>query len=94
MILFGRDGWRCAVPACSARRKLHDHHIVFRSRGGDNARTNRVALCAAHHQHGLHGGGSIRAWGHAPDGIHWELGTRQEGPPLRTLIGDHYVNVA
>jgi len=41
-----------------------------------------------------HGGGSIRAWGHAPDGIHWELGTRQEGPPLRTLIGDHYVNVA
>ena len=45
--IFARDGWRCAVPACSARRNLHDHHIVFRSRGGDNARDNRVAHTAA-----------------------------------------------
>ncbi len=59
--IFARDGWRCAVPTCSARRNLHDHHIVFRSRGGENARDNRVAICAAHHQHGLHGGGYIRA---------------------------------
>ncbi len=90
--VFARDGWRCGVPTCSARRSLHDHHIVFRSRGGDNRRTNRVALCAAHHQHGLHGGGYIRAWREAPDRIHWELGTRPGAAPLLTIIGDRYVS--
>ena len=90
--VFARDGWRCGIPTCSARRSLHDHHIVFRSRGGDNDRTNRVALCAAHHQHELHGGGYIRAWGKAPDGIHWELGIRRDAAPLLTLIGDRYVS--
>jgi len=34
--VFARDGWRCGIPTCSARRSLHNHHIVFRSRGGDN----------------------------------------------------------
>jgi len=90
--VFARDGWRCGIPTCGARRNLHDHHIIFRSRGGDNRRTNRVALCAAHHQHGLHGGGCIRAWGEAPAGIHWELGTRRDGAPLLTLIGDRYID--
>ncbi len=90
--IFAREGWRCAVPACSARKNLHDHHIVFRSRAGGNTRDNRVAICAAHHQHGVHGGGYVRAWGEAPDDIHWELGVRRDGPPLLTLIGDRYVN--
>ena len=90
--IFARDGWRCAVPTCSSRRNLHDHHIVFRSRCGNNARDNRVAICAAHHQHGLHGGGYIRAWGEAPDGIRWELGIRPDASPLLTLIGDRYVS--
>ena len=49
--VFARDGWRCAVPACSSRRNLHDHHVLFRSRGGDNARDNRVTVCSAHHLH-------------------------------------------
>src|SRR5207245_1616073 len=30
--VFERDRWRCAVPACTSRRNLHDHHILFRSR--------------------------------------------------------------
>src|SRR6185436_18850232 len=60
--VFERDGWRCAVPACSARRALHDHHVVFRSQGGDNARDNRVTVCAAHHLHGIHEG-RVRARG-------------------------------
>jgi len=92
--IFAREGWRCAVPACSSRRNLHDHHIIFRSRCGGNARDNRVAICAAHHQHGLHGGGYVRAWGDAPDGIHWELGTRADAPPLLTLLGDRYVSAS
>src|SRR5439155_1211613 len=46
--IFERDGWRCAVPACTARASLRDHHVIYRSHGGDNARDNRVAICAAH----------------------------------------------
>jgi hypothetical protein len=85
--IFARDGWRCAVPACSARRNLHDHHLIHRGRGGGNERTNRVAVCAAHHLHGLHRG-VIRAWGSAPDDVHWELGVRHMAPPLLTCVGD------
>jgi hypothetical protein len=92
VVISVRDGWRCAVPACSSRRNLHDHHVMFRSRGGGNQRDNCIAICAAHHQHGLHGGGYVRAWGEAPDGIHWELGIRQHASPLLTLIGDRYVS--
>ena len=87
--VFERDRWRCAVPACTSRRNLHDHHILFRSRGGDNARDNRVAVCAAHHLHGIHAG-RVRAWGTAPDGITWELGTRPRRPALLRLEGDRY----
>jgi hypothetical protein len=87
--VFARDGWRCAVPACGSRRNLHDHHIIYRSRGGDNARDNRVSVCAAHHLHGVHVG-RMRAWGVAPDRIHWELGVRRDRPPLLRLVGERY----
>jgi hypothetical protein len=89
--IFERDGWRCAVPACSARKNLHDHHIRFCSRGGDNARTNRITVCAGHHLHGIHEG-HVHAWGKAPDGINWALGVRPGHPPLLDLIGDRYVD--
>jgi len=85
--IFARDGWRCRVPACSSRRNLHDHHVVYRSRGGGNERANRVAVCAAHHLHGIHPG-VIQAWGLAPHDIHWELGVRWGAPPLLTYVGD------
>ena len=85
--IFERDGWRCAVPGCSSRRNLHDHHVVFRSKGGDNARDNRVTVCASHHLHGIHEG-CIRAYGRAPDEISWELGCRRGETPLMRLRGD------
>ena len=89
--VFARDGWRCAVPGCRSRRNLHDHHVMFRSHGGDNARDNRVAVCAAHHLHGLHSG-RIRARGRAPREIVWELGCRWNGAePLARLMGDRYL---
>ena len=88
--VFARDGWRCTVPACSSRRNLHDHHVLFRSRGGDNTRTNRITVCAAHHLHGIHAG-VVRAWGEAPDGITWELGIRSgQEPLLRFSAGEVY----
>jgi hypothetical protein len=88
--VFERDGWRCAVPGCTARRNLHDHHLLFRSRGGGNARNNRIALCAWHHLHGIHGG-VIRAWGRAPDAVRWDLGVDTSRPPLLRTLGDRYL---
>jgi hypothetical protein len=85
--IFARDGWRCAVPGCSARRNLHDHHLHYRSRGGGNARANRIAVCASHHLHGIHSG-AVRAWGTAPRDVHWQLGVRSGGPPLLMYVGD------
>lgn len=88
--IFERDVWRCAVPACSSRRNLHDHHLVFRSRGGANAQQNRIAVCVAHYNHGIHAA-VIRASGTAPRSVLWELGLRSNAPPLLTCLGDRYV---
>jgi hypothetical protein len=88
--VFARDGWRCAVPACSSRRNLHDHHIVFRSQGGGNERDNRVSVCAWHHLRGLHAG-RVRAWGRAPHDVTWEVGVGLGHPPLFRARGDYYV---
>ncbi|MEO6027681.1 MAG: HNH endonuclease signature motif containing protein [Candidatus Binatia bacterium] len=87
--VFARDGWRCTVPACSSRRNLHDHHLRFRSRGGDNARDNRTTVCAAHHLHGIHDG-TIQASGTAPYAIEWQLGVRARTTPFLTFVGDRY----
>ena len=90
--VFERDGWRCAVPACSARSSLHDHHVVYRSRGGDNRRDNRVAICAAHHLRGIHHF-RIRVSGRAPDDLTWEIGCRGPArPPLFRTHGDRYLD--
>jgi len=87
--VFARDRWRCAVPVCTARRQLHDHHVVFRSRGGGNGRENRVTLCAWHHLRGVHAG-RVRAEGEAPDGITWEIGVRPGRRALLRLVGERY----
>ena len=87
--VFARDGWRCAVPVCTARRNLHDHHLVFRSRGGGNGRENRLTLCVWHHLRGVHAG-RIRAEGEAPDAVSWEIGVRTGRRPLLRLIGERY----
>jgi hypothetical protein len=87
--IFARDGWRCAVPVCTARQQLHDHHLVFRSRGGGNERENRITLCAWHHLRGVHAG-RVRAEGEAPDAITWEIGVRAGRRPLLRLAGERY----
>ncbi len=70
---FGRDGWRCTVPGCSARRNLQSHHIVFRSAGGVSEAWNRTTLCAFHHLRGVHEG-RVGVRGRAPDELTYELG--------------------
>jgi hypothetical protein len=88
--IFERDGWRCAVPACTARSSLHDHHVLYRSRGGANGRDNRVAICAAHHLNGIHRF-RIRVSGVAPHDLTWEIGLRTGRPPLLRTHGDRYL---
>ncbi|RMF20604.1 MAG: HNH endonuclease [Deltaproteobacteria bacterium] len=88
--MFERDGWRCAVPGCSARGNLQDHHLRYRSQGGDNSLDNRIALCVWHHQHGIHDG-VVSARGQAPDDIYWKLGVRADGGALLELRGETYV---
>ena len=85
--IFARDGWRCTVPGCSSRCGLHDHHLLYRSRGGGNEPTNRTAVCAAHHLHGIHTS-TICAWGTAPQNVHWHLGIGWTGRPLLAYVGD------
>jgi hypothetical protein len=83
-----RDGYRCAVPGCTSRRGLHDHHLQFRSAGGSDAPDNRLTLCAFHHQRCLHAG-LLRVRGRAPDGLVFELGVRPGASPLvRYRSGD------
>jgi hypothetical protein len=80
---FERDGWLCRVPGCSSMQNLQDHHIVFRSRGGSDDLTNRVAVCAFHHLRGIHAQ-RIRCVGRAPDGLTWQIGVRPDAAPLAT----------
>jgi len=79
--VFERDGWRCQFPGCSSLRNLHGHHIRFRSAGGDDDLSNLVALCAWHHQRGVHAR-IVRVTGRAPGKLRFELGVRREGRPL------------
>ncbi|HYC00908.1 MAG TPA: HNH endonuclease signature motif containing protein [Candidatus Limnocylindrales bacterium] len=87
--IFARDGWRCSVPGCTARAQLHDHHVIFRSLRGPDDPWNRVAVCLWHHQRGLHGY-VIRASGHAPDDLVWQIGFKPDGTPILQLRGDYY----
>jgi hypothetical protein len=74
--IYVRDGWRCTAPGCTSRRNLEDHHLRYRSRGGDDDPANRVCLCRFHHQRGEHGGlASCR--GQAPIEVLWRLGRRE-----------------
>jgi hypothetical protein len=62
-----RDDFRCQVPGCS-RGAQHLHHIIWRCRGGRNHQRNLLALCALHHQRGVHQGQLVIS-GEAPDNV-------------------------
>ncbi len=81
--VYVRDGWRCTAPGCMSRRNLEDHHLLYRSRGGSDALSNRTCLCRFHHQRGEHGE-LASCGGTAPLGIVWRLG--------RSELGEWYSN--
>ena len=52
--VVARDGYQCYFnKRCS--KKLHVHHIIFRSNGGSSAPSNLITLCEKHHDQ-LHQG--------------------------------------
>ncbi len=73
---FTRDGYRCTVPGCTARRNLQSHHIRFRSASGPDVAWNRTTLCAVHHLRGVHAR-NLAIRGLAPDGLVYTLGVRR-----------------
>ncbi|HEY5944714.1 MAG TPA: HNH endonuclease signature motif containing protein [Kofleriaceae bacterium] len=64
-LVWRRDHGRCRVPGCRATRNLACHHIVFRSRGGDNEPANLILMCDGHHK--LLHDGLLSITGRAPD---------------------------
>ncbi len=85
-----RDGYRCAVPGCTSRANLDQHHIVFRSAGGGDEPENRVTLCEYHHHRGVHGD-LLRVRGRAPAGLVFGVGRR--GKQVRWYRADRRVLV-
>jgi hypothetical protein len=84
--VYSRDGWRCTAPGCTSRRNLEDHHLRYRSRGGDKrSLDNRTCLCRFHHQKGEHGElASCR--GQAPIEVVWRLGRKDVGSCFRNEL--------
>ncbi|MCU0225644.1 MAG: HNH endonuclease [Acidobacteria bacterium] len=80
--VYRRDGFRCTAPGCTARAAIHDHHVVFRSRGGSDSPANRVSLCAAHHA-ALHERDTLAVAGCAPLDLTWRLGPPEAAQRFR-----------
>jgi hypothetical protein len=80
--VHNRDGWRCMASGCTSRRNLQEHHVRYRSQGGNDELWNRVCLCEFHHLRGEHGEfASCR--GEAPLGLEWSLGRGGRGGLFR-----------
>jgi 5-methylcytosine-specific restriction endonuclease McrA len=45
--IFERDDWKCRH--CGNRQTLDPHHVIFRSQGGDNDKSNLLTLCRRCH---------------------------------------------
>ncbi len=69
--VYLRDRYRCASPTCE-RRDVTPHHVVFRSQGGGEERTNLISLCSSCHLDLLHAG-RLKAVGEAPELV-WVFG--------------------
>jgi hypothetical protein len=75
--VYERDLWKCQNPRCTSRH-VTPHHIIFRSAGGGEDRSNLVSLCTICHLELVHGktarGATLRVSGQAPDSLRWNMG--------------------
>ena len=69
--VYLRGRYRCESPTCE-RRDVTPHHIVFRSQGGGEERTNLVAVCSVCHLQLVHSG-LLKVVGEAPELV-WVFG--------------------
>jgi len=67
--VYLRDRWRCASPVCRSRN-VTPHHLVFRSHGGGEERSNLISLCERCHLELVHHH-KLLVSGCAPDGLTW-----------------------
>jgi len=72
--IYERDRWQCSNPVCFCRH-VTPHHVRFRSRGGDDRKSNLTPPCFWCHLDGIHGG-RIKVTGEAPNDLRWVLGRR------------------
>jgi hypothetical protein len=85
--VFDRDGYQCTFPHCTARARLHPHHIEFRSHFGkkrqleQDSPCNVTTLCVFHHR--LMHSGVIGVKGKAPFDLEWTMPTLTETAMMR-----------
>jgi hypothetical protein len=82
--VYQRDRWKCQNPRCTSRH-VTPHHIIRRSAGGGEERSNLVSLCAICHLELVHGqttrGSTLHVSGLAPDALRWGIGAVGAGEP-------------
>ncbi|MCZ7687335.1 MAG: hypothetical protein M5U28_54790 [Sandaracinaceae bacterium] len=54
--IYDRDRRRCTCPVCTRRKRLEDHHLLFRAHGGGDEDENNAAACDFCHRPGVHEG--------------------------------------
>jgi len=62
--VWHRDGGRCTVPGCRAKRHLEIHHVRPRAQGGNHQPGNLTLLCGGHNR--AHHDGQLAITGEAP----------------------------
>ncbi len=75
-----RDGGRCRRPGCT-NKSAHQHHIEYRSKGGQDVTANLVSLCADCHRC-VHGG-LLTVDGNADKRLRWTVTALGHGAGLR-----------
>ena len=88
--ILRRDGYRCMAPCCGKRSRLEIHHVRFRSRGGSDAKENKISLCATDHRGIIHDGHAHLS-GRAPQSLLWKLGTGTGNGPFVVFRGNRIV---
>jgi 5-methylcytosine-specific restriction endonuclease McrA len=46
--VYTRDNWKCRH--CNSRAGLHPHHLVYKSKGGEDVINNLITLCFVCHE--------------------------------------------
>lgn len=54
--IYDRDRRRCTCPVCPRRKRLEDHHLLFRAHGGGDEDENNASACDFCHRPGVHEG--------------------------------------